>query len=62
MTTDEFFPPTEAELKEIISTLKKQLEDDRYQEDWIKIHDELMYRQKQLQKLTQNKSENERSN
>lgn len=48
---DEMFPPTEKELKQIIAGLKAQLEDDRYQEDWIKIHNELMFRQKQLKKL-----------
>lgn len=48
----EMFPPTEQELKEIIAGLKARLEDDSYQEEWIKIHDELMFRQKQLQELT----------
>lgn len=48
---DEMFPPTEKELEEIISSLKAQLEDDRYQEEWIKIHDELMFREKQLKNL-----------
>lgn len=47
----EMFPPTEKELEEIIAGLKAQLEDDRYQEDWIKIHDELMFREKQLKNL-----------
>lgn len=50
--TNEFFPPTESELEQMIQTLKAQLEDDKYQEDWIKIHDELMILQKQLQQLT----------
>ena len=47
----EMFPPTEKELEEIIAGLKVQLEDDRYQEEWIKIHDELMFREKQLKNL-----------
>ena len=48
----EMFPPDEKELEEIIKSLKARLEDDRYQEEWIKIHDELMYREKQLRELT----------
>lgn len=48
----EFFPPDEKELEEIIKALKAKLEDDQYQEDWIKLHDELMYREKQLKELT----------
>ncbi|GGG47245.1 hypothetical protein [Epilithonimonas arachidiradicis] len=49
---NEMFPPTEKELEDIIAGLKARLEDDSYQEEWIKIHDELMFRQKQLQELT----------
>lgn len=48
----EMFPPDEKELKEIIKGLKARLEDDAYQEEWIKIHDELMFREKQLRELT----------
>lgn len=51
----EMFPPDEKELEEIIKGLKARLEDDSYQEEWIKIHDELMYREKQLRELTQTK-------
>ncbi len=47
----EMFPPTEQELEEIIRSLKARLEDDSYQEEWIKIHDELMFREKQLREL-----------
>ena len=50
--TNEFFPPDEKELEEIIRGLQARLEDDPYQDEWIKIHDELMFRQKQLQELT----------
>ena len=46
------FPPTEQELEEIIRGLKARLEDDSYQEEWIKIHDDLMFREKQLRELT----------
>lgn len=49
---NEFFPPSEEELVEIIQGLKARLEDDSYQEEWVKIHDELMIREKQLQELT----------
>jgi hypothetical protein len=52
MMSNEFFPPTVEELEEIIKGLKARLEDDSYQEEWVKIHDELMYREKQLQELT----------
>ncbi len=48
----EMFPLTEQELEKIIAGLKARLEDDSYQEEWVKIHDELMFRQKQLQELT----------
>lgn len=50
--TNEFFPPTIEELEHIIKGLKARLEDDSYQEEWVKIHDELMHRQKQLKELT----------
>lgn len=49
--TNEMFPPTAEELEEIIKGLKARLEDDSYQEEWVKIHDELMIREKQLQHL-----------
>ncbi|MDY3544667.1 hypothetical protein PG645_11010 [Riemerella anatipestifer] len=45
---NEFFPPTEEELNEIIAELKRRLEDESYEEEWVKIHEELMYREKQL--------------
>lgn len=48
----EFFPPTIEELEEIIKGLKARLEDDSYQEEWVKIHDELMFREQQLKDLT----------
>lgn len=47
----EMFPPTEQELNDMIAGLKARLEDDAYQEDWIKIHNELMFREKQLKEL-----------
>ena len=49
---NEFFPPTEAELEAIINELQQKLEDERYEEEWIKLHDELLFRQKQLHELT----------
>lgn len=50
----EFFPPTKEELEKIIKELEAQLEDDAYQEDWIKIHDELMFRKNQMKEILKN--------
>lgn len=50
--TNEFFPPDEAELEQMILVLKKKLEDDKYQEDWVAIHDEMKILEKQLKQLT----------
>lgn len=50
--TNEFFPPTEQELEQMIKTLEAQLEDDKHEENWIKIHDELLILRRQLQQLT----------
>ncbi|MCU7539562.1 hypothetical protein [Riemerella anatipestifer] len=33
---NEFFPPTEEELNEIIAELKRRLEDESYEEEWVK--------------------------
>ena len=52
---DEFFPPTKEELEKIIKELEAQLEDDAYQEDWVKIHDELMYREDQMKEILREK-------
>ena len=49
--SNEMFPHDEKELQEIIKGLKARLADDSYQEEWIKIHDELMFREKQLRDL-----------
>ena len=51
---DEFFPPTKEEQEKIIKELEAQLEDDAYQEDWVKIHDELMYRENQMKEILRN--------
>lgn len=48
----EMFPPTAEELEKIIAGLKARLEDDSYQEEWVKIHDELLIKEKQLKELT----------
>ncbi|MCU7543484.1 hypothetical protein [Riemerella anatipestifer] len=48
---NEFFPPTEEELKEIIAELKRRLEDESYEEEWVKIHEELLFRQRQLKEI-----------
>ena len=50
--TNEMFPPTAEELEKIIRGFKARLEDHSYQEEWVKIHDELMIREKQLKQLT----------
>ncbi|WP_312394708.1 hypothetical protein [Chryseobacterium sp.] len=50
--TTEFFPPSEDELKDIIKGLKARLEDDSFQEEWVKIHEELLFREQQLKDLT----------
>lgn len=52
----EMFPPTVEELEEIIRGLKARLEDDSYQEEWVKIHDELMHRENQLKQLIINEN------
>ncbi|AGC39492.1 hypothetical protein JSO53_04090 [Riemerella anatipestifer] len=51
---NEFFPPTEEELKEIIAELKRRLEDESYEEEWVKIHEELLFRQRQLKETIKN--------
>ena len=51
---NEFFPPTKEELEKTIKELEAQLEDDAYQEDWVKIHDELMYRENQMKEILRN--------
>ena len=51
---NEFFPSTKEELEKIIKELEAQLEDDAYQEDWIKINDELMYRENQIKEILRN--------
>ena len=48
---NEMFPPTQKELEQIIKGLKARLEDDSYQEEWVKIHNELMHRERQLKQL-----------
>ncbi|AZZ57821.1 hypothetical protein OKE80_10955 [Riemerella anatipestifer] len=51
---NEFFPPTEEELNEIIAELKRRLEDESYEEEWVKIHEELLFRQRQLKETIKN--------
>lgn len=48
---NEFFPPTEDELEQMISTLKQQLEDPKFEEDWKTLYLELEERQNQLKNL-----------
>lgn len=48
---NEIFPPTEQELEEMIYTLQKQLEDERYRDEWKELHEELKEKERQLQQL-----------
>ena len=48
---EEFFPPTEEELEAMIKELKAQLENEKYQDNWKQIYEELEFRQNQLKNL-----------
>lgn len=50
--TNEFFPPTEDELEAMIKELKARLENEKYQDEWKQLYEELEFRQNQLKKLT----------
>lgn len=49
--TNEFFPPTEDELEAMIKELKARLENEKYQDEWKQLYEELEFRQNQLKKL-----------
>ncbi len=49
--TNEFFPPTEDELEAMIKELKARLENEKYQDEWKQLFEELEFRQNQLKKL-----------
>ena len=49
--TNEFFPPTETELEEMIFILKKKLENEKYSDDWEELAEELEKKEEQLQQL-----------
>ncbi len=51
MMTQEFFPPTEQELEEMIYTLQKKLEDERYRDEWPELHEELKEKERQLEEF-----------
>lgn len=51
MTEQEFFPPTQEELEEIIKELKKKLEDERYSDEWKELADVLKQKEEQLRQL-----------
>ena len=51
MNNEEFFPPTEAELEQIILTLMTKLEDFRYQDEWEDLSEQLKEKEDQLKKL-----------
>lgn len=51
MTQNEFFPPTQQELEEMIFTLTKKLEDERYRDEWEDLAEQLKEKEQQLQEL-----------
>ena len=51
MNNEEFFPPTEAELEQIILALMTKLEDFRYQDEWVELSEQLKEKEDQLKKL-----------
>lgn len=51
MTQNEFFPPTQQELEEMIYTLSKKLEDERYSDEWEDLAEQLKEKEKQLEQL-----------
>ncbi len=51
MTQNEMFPPTQQELEEMIYTLTKKLEDERYSDEWEDLAEQLKEKEQQLQEL-----------
>lgn len=51
MTQNEMFPPTQQELEEMIYTLSKKLEDERYSDEWEDLAEQLKEKEQQLQEL-----------
>jgi len=51
MTQNEMFPPTQQELEEMIYTLTKKLENEKYQDEWEDLAEQLKEKEKQLQEL-----------
>ena len=49
---NEFFPPTEPELEQMIKTLKQQLEDPKFEDEWKVLYLELEERENQLKQIT----------
>ncbi len=47
----EMFPPTEQELEEMIYTLQKKLEDERYRDEWEDLAEQLKEKERQLEEL-----------
>lgn len=54
--SNEMFPPTQEELEQIIKGLRSRLQDDSYQDEWIRINTELIEKEKQLQQLIINEN------
>lgn len=51
MTQNEFFPPTQEELEEMIYTLTKKLEDEPYRDEWEDLAEQMKEKEQQLQEL-----------
>lgn len=48
---NEMFPPSEVELNKIIAELKRRLENERYEDEWKSLDEELKKREQQLKEL-----------
>lgn len=55
MTTKEMFPPSQQELEEMIYTVTKKLEDERYRDEWPELSEQLKELEQQLE---ENKNQN----
>ncbi len=51
MEQNEFFPPTQQELEEMIYELTKKLENEKYQDEWEDLAEKREELEKQLEEL-----------
>ncbi|MDO4763861.1 MAG: hypothetical protein Q4A00_05715 [Flavobacteriaceae bacterium] len=51
MIKQEFFPPSEQELEEMIYTLTKQLEDEAYRDQWQELSEQREELERQLEQI-----------